>query len=69
MFRLEDRLGFVMRLGFKVNSNLWKHELYLDELRLRELGLDYLYPAATKLLASKETARICVKFWTGVDIP
>ena len=68
MFRLADRYGFMVRLGFKVGEEMWKIELEIDEMCVKEKGLSYIYPAVNKLLAQKEPSRICVKFWTGVEI-
>ena len=68
MFRVWDRLGFMIRLGFKVGEDMWKIELEVDEVQIKNKGLNYIYPAVNKLLAQKETTRICVKFWTGVEI-
>jgi len=68
MNRLWDCLGFELRMGFKVKDNMWSYKMVIDELQVRDKGMSYIYPAVDKLLASKETARICVKFWTGVEI-
>ena len=68
MFRLADRCSFLVRLGFKVNENMWQVQMEIDEMYVKEKGLNYIYPAVNKLLAQKETTRICVKFWTGVEI-
>ena len=68
MFRVWDRLGFMIRLGFKVGEDMWKIELEVDEVQLKNKGLNYIYPAVNKLLAQKETTKYCVKFWTGVEI-
>ena len=67
MFRLENRLGVLVRLGFKVGDNMTMYQIEIDEHHIKERP-DYIYPAVSKLLNMKETTRICVKFWTGVEI-
>lgn len=68
MFRLADKAGFMVRLGFRVNQNMWGFHTEIEERYVQQIGLDYIYPTINKLLAQKETTRLCVKFWTGVEI-
>lgn len=68
MFRLEDRLGYIIRLGFLVRNNMRMCQIEIDRQHLVEKGIGCVYPFVSKLLSAKETVRICTKFWTGVDI-
>lgn len=68
MNRLVYKHGFSIRMGFKVNGEYWIHESIVNERRVIDQGINYIYPTIEKLLAQKETTRICVKFWTGVEI-
>ena len=67
--RLEHSRSYVMVLDFAVGEVFRDIEVPINHVNLMKNSIiQVIEKSVRKLLAQKETVRLCTKFWTGVDI-